>query len=357
MGAAPALRSLSNPFFEVVGLDQRSVSYTEELSGFTAQIAARYLDAESMAFPVPILVSLRPEAHVNFVGDYRISVAVRGGVRLDILWEDSLTLERTCRALSEALLLQYALYNYGPEAAGKVRAWPVTALAAEVYIGLRPAKFIDLVNRTRAVDLLPISFVLEASQGDPFADSAFGYWMLQVLKSGHMDRLLVRSLFQQAVAGVDIEDALVLAIQPLDPDADALPAEIWWEVQLFNLLSREYEVIESMDSSRDWLEPLVKLDMAVELESGTVQVNLRSMWKYRDQPQVRELVEARYEILRLRMTRINPAFFNPARSLGVLYEALLSEEPSYKYVHALVLFLSDWEDAREMQAEIEEILE
>jgi len=56
--------------------------------------------------------------------------------------------------------------------------------------------------------------------------------------------------------------------------------------------------------------------------------------------------------LLLRMARINPAYYNPARSLGVLFESILQETPSHLYLHHLTIYLSDWEDAKEMQAEI-----
>jgi hypothetical protein len=58
------------------------------------------------------------------------------------------------------------------------------------------------------------------------------------------------------------------------------------------------------------------------------------------------------------MVRINPAYYNAAYSLGVLFENLLLNEAPHKYLHALTLFLSDWEDAKELQEAVEaELLE
>jgi len=355
--AEPALRSMRGEHFEVIGFDLRSVSYVNELSIFTLQIAERYLAREGMAYPTPILISLRPGKHADFEGDYRIRLAQRGAVQLDLRWEDSLTLERTCRAISEALIVQYAVYNHGIEAPQHLRAWPVTALGIEVYFGLRPAKFIQLLNRTREneVPLLPI--VVEALQSDAEDAPTSGYWLLQAMKSGSMERPVLRSLFQQAIAGIDIEEALTAAVQPNAPTAEPLPGQAWWAGQLDSLLSREYDVIEPMDVSRGWLAALARFNGPLTLESGEVELNLRSLWTHRAEPEVQQLVQARYDLLRLRMARINFAYFNPARSLGVLFEVILSDAPSHKYLHALVIYLSDWEDAKEMQQAIETIFD
>jgi len=354
LSAAPALRTMRNTHFEIVGLHLRSVSYVNELSLFSANIAERYLDREGMAFPLPILVSLRPEAHAGFEGDFRIRIEERGAVELAIRWEDAMTLERTCRALSEALLVQYALYNHGREAASKLRLWPVAALAEEIYLGLRPAHFIDLLGRARQGGMPALAAVVESplaadGQGEP----GFGYWLLGAMKSAGLDRRVVRRLFQQAVAGIDIEEALASAIQPTEPTAERLPVEAWWAGQLLDLLSREYEVVETMETSQAWLAALARYDAPLTLETGEMTLNLRSLWTHRAQPEVRELVQARYEILRLRMLRINPAYYNPARSLGVLYEALLGDAPAHTYLHALAIYLSDWEDAKDMQEIVE----
>ena len=67
-------------------------------------------------------------------------------------------------------------------------------------------------------------------------------------------------------------------------------------------------------------------------------------------------MQARYEILRLRMARINPAYYNPAHSLGVLFESILNDESAHKYLHSLTIYLSDWVDAKEMQDSLENIL-
>jgi hypothetical protein len=355
--AAPELRSQRNEHFEVVGLHLRSVSHINELSLVAIEIAGRYLDPEGMAFPMPILISLRPEAYADFEGDYRIQLAGRASVRLDLRWGDTMTLERSCHAIAEALLVQYAVYNFGLEGAKNLRSWPVSALGEELYFSLRSAELVDLVDRTRESDLPPLTAVVQSMQAEPTVASASGYWLLQAMKVGSLKRPLLRSLFRQAIAGGDVEEALTAAVQPSDPTSEVLPGQVWWQGQMEVLLRREYDVIEPMDASRAWLASLTRLDTPLALESGEIQLNLRSIWTHRAEPQLREMIQARYAILRLRMARTNPAYYNAARSLGVLFERILDDAPSHQYLHALTIYLSDWEDAKEMQDEIENILD
>ena len=355
------LRSMGNDHFDVVGLHLRSVSYVNELSAFSVQIAERYLPTKDLDFPSNILISLRPEAHVDFEGDYRIRIAERGSVQVDILWEDSMTLERTCYVISEALLVQYSVYNYGIEAANQLRSWTISALANDVYLTLRPAKFVDLMKTAQEAEVSELNGILEPSRSGAAVPSAWGYWLMQTMKLGKLERTVLRGLFQQAIAGIDIEEALAAAIWASQPAAELLPVQTWWERQLGFIFSQEYEIVETMEVSREWLAKLGRFDTQLNLESQEAKVelklDLRAIWMYRAKSEVRELIRARYEILRLRMARINPAYYNTAQSMGVLFESILNDELAYKYLHSLTVYLSDWVDAQEMQESLENILD
>ena len=359
--ALPGLRSMGNDRFDVVGLHLRSVSYVNELSAFSIQIAERYLPTKGLAFPSKILISLRPEAHVDFEGDYRIRIAERGSVQVDLLWEDSMTLERTCYVISEALLVQYSVFNYGIEAANQLRSWTISALANDVYLTLRPAKFVDLLKAAQEAEVSELNGILEPSRSGLTVPSAAGYWLLKTMKSGSMERTVLRSLFQQAIAGIDIEEALAAALWASQPTAELFPVQTWWEQQLGFIFGQEYEVVETMEVSREWLATLGRFDTRLNLESQEaseeLMLDLRAIWTHRANSEVQELVQARYEILRLRMARINPAYYNPALSLAVLFESILNDESAHKYLHSLAIYLSDWLDAKEMQESLENILD
>ena len=358
--ALPGLRSMGNDRFDVVGLHLRSVSYVNELSAFSIQIAERYLPTKGMAFPSNILISLRPEAHVDFEGDYCIRIAERGSVQVDLLWEDSMTLERTCYAISEALLVQYSVFNYGIEAANQLRSWTISALANDVYLTLRPAKFVDLLKATQEADVSELNGILEPSRSGLAVPSAAGYWLLQTMKSGSLERTVLRSLYQQAIAGIDIEEALAAALWASQPTAELLPVQTWWEQQLGFIFGKEYEVVETMEVSREWLATLGRFDTRLNPGSQEakeeLKLDLRAIWTHRAKSEVQELIQARYEILRLRMARINPAYYNSAHSLGVLFESILNDELAHKYLHSLTIYLSEWVDAKEMHESLENIL-
>ena len=359
--SVPGLRLISNNHFDVVGFHLRSVYHVSELSALSIQIAERYLPSGGLDFPTNILISLRPDEYVDFKGDYRIHLAERGSVQVDLRWEDSMTLERSCYAISEALLVQYAIYNYGTEASNLLRSWTIDALANDIYLTLRPAVFTDLLKAAQETEVPNLAEILESSRSGLAVPNAAGYWLLQTIKSGTFERPDLRSLFQQAIAGIDIEETLTAAIESRRSAAELLPLQTWWLQELSLIFDQEYEVVETMEVSRGWLATLGRFNTPhiVELQGAKVELNLdlRAIWTHRAKPEVQELVRARYEILRLRMTRINPAYYNSALYLGALFEGILNGESSHKYLHSLTIYLSEWVDAKEMQESLENILD
>ena len=181
------------------------------------------------------------------------------------------------------------------------------------------------------------------------------------MKSGTLERPVIRSLFQQAIAGIDIEGALTAAIGSRRPAAELLPLQTWWVQELNLIFDQNYEVLETMGVSREWLAALghFSTSLIIDLQGVRKELNLdlRAIWTHRERPEVQELVRARYEILRLQMTRINPAYYNAALSLGVLFEDILYDESSQKYLHSLTTYLGEWLDAKEMQESLENILD
>ena len=115
-----------------------------------------------------------------------------------------------------------------------------------------------------------------------------------------------------------------------------------------------------MEVSREWLATLGRFDTWLNPGSQEateeLKLDLRAIWTHRAKSEVQELIQARYEILRLRMVRINPAYYNSAHSLGVLFESILNDELAHEYLHSLTIYLSEWVDAKEMQESLENIL-
>lgn len=351
---AQPIQSARNNFFEVIGLDRRSVTVVDELNMQVARRAARYLNREGLQYPLPILVRLRPVEQFDFQGDHRIHLAARNAVELDVRWSRELSLERMCYLLSKAILLQYAVFNHGPGIGPEVRSWPIDALAMETYLSLRPAKWMHFQGALGSGPTIPLSVVL-GGRLSVAPDPAAGFWAFQSIKSNLRDSRRWRAAFQQALAGVHVGESLATGLNLQFVADGGVSLENWWSGQVKAIIGRDWDAVESMEASRIWLEALARID-SIEMGEDTVAVDLRSLWQYRDSVVVRGIISARYEILRLRLGRCNPAYFNAARSLGALFETFLDAEPRHTYVHALVAYLVDWEDARDLEATLERSL-
>lgn len=346
--ASAQMESAVNRYFEIVGLDRRSVIYMNELSRYVGQRAGRYVDQRDLEYPQPILLRLWPPDSVDFRDDHRIQLGERSAVQLDLRWGADLTLDQTCLLLSKALLLQYTVYNYGPGRAPSMRAWPIAALGVDAYLGLRPAEVLRVQQDLRREANLDAGSILSLKTADGDAPPASAYWLSQALRVLSRDGQLVRRFFKQALSGIDVAEPLAIQLGKDSPQGPGIQLEAWWARQTDAILSRSLEAFESMQASREWLKAMADLSSA-DLAKVDEPIDLRSLRKYKDSEEVRELIAARYEILRLRFARCNPAFFNAAQSLGALFETFLNEEASHRYVHALVVFLGDMEDAKEMQ--------
>jgi hypothetical protein len=356
-GASPVV-SRTNEHFETVGLDRRSVAFIDNLGRHSVAIARRYLERERMALPTPILVSLRPAETVSFDRDYRLALGPRGFVRLDFRWTEGLSFRATCRGLAEALLLQHSRFNFGPAASEQLRQWTIDALAEEIYLSLRPALIGEAREASRATPPTELGELLRTVRlAEEGLAEREGYWFLEALKATGLRRERIRLLFEQAVAGMDIEAALTSALPLVDREGEAVDLETWWPLQRDQLLQRDSEVVESMSTSRQWLAALANFDAPLILPTGEHQLDWRSLRIHRENEQVRRWLEARLEILRLRITRINPSYYNAAQSLGALFETSLSEAPRHEYLRALTFYLSDWEDAQAMESAVQAALD
>lgn len=343
------LHTALNAQFEIVGLHSRSVSYVEDLSQHVVAVAARYLDPGALQFPQRILVSLKPPEYVDFEGDYTLRFASRGFVNLDIRWDSSTRLLTTCRALSEALLLRYSIFNYGQSGPDFLPKWPATALGTKAYLMLRPAQSRQLSRWTDWSASPSLVSLLRRKWNEPAADLN-GYLFLLAME-GDMERRNVRALMGQSIAGANIAEALATQLPAPAPEAEPLSVDAWWRVSFFKLQAPPEGAMETMAVSRTWIEALADLS-----NSELKDLNLARLWNERENAELRSLIEARYEIIKLRIARVNPAYFNAARSLGALYETYLMGERRHKYIFNLSVFLGDFEDSKALEAKVTEAL-
>lgn len=343
--------------FEIVGADNRSVAYVSELAEIVATQCNQYLRHKDVYFPQRVLIALRPEEHVDFEGKYLVTIRDQGFVRVDFRWSAQLTLEEVCFAITEAYLKRYTIYHYGPSAPSQMKAWPIHALSLEAYLHLRPAHLIGMLQVSSKREALDIRSLLE-SKFKPGMSPNFStesYYLLSSLRLSIEKRGTVQSIIETALAGNIAIEAIEQTALNRDPIANPMTLETWWQSQRQDIISIDYELYERMDISRKWIESMTHFE---SIEEGVAVKNLRDIWTLREDEGLRRILQARYELIRLRIEVVNPAYFNAARSLGAIYETALDEAAQpHRFMQALVNYLSDYEDAKQMEETTLSLLE
>lgn len=344
--------------FDIIGTDHRSASFANALGEYVAEMCQRYLKVGRHDFQGRILITLRPEESVRFEGDYQIQTSPRGQVSLDIRWNDLLSFETTCRAYTEAYLQRYARFNYGVDTNERIQYWVVSALFSRIYLSLRPAqkiKFIRISEQSEMLDIRSLLSMPLSEVSDEQLDLYQGYWLLQILRERGLTFAQLTRLFDQAIAGIDVADKLIESIVPADEEKPEEFLENWWQDRCASYLAREHEFCDSLTTSQSWIEAMGNFDV-YRAASGEKLDDLTELWTFRHDAALRSILSARCEIIRLRMKRVNPAYFNAALSIGALYETVLEAENKHDFVSAVITYLNDWEDTKRLHAKTDEIL-
>ena len=352
------LTYLEGRYFEIVGTDHRSVSFVNALGEHVIELCQSYLRAGRHDFPQRIYVALRPKERVNFDSEYQIEIGARGQVILDFRWGTALELETVCRAFTEAYIVRYANFNYGPGANKRLRFWAVSALSSQAYLTLRPAQKGQYVKEALEAGILELDSMLSLdwnSGRELVSSQREGYWVPYVLHRSGWGREDVGLLLYQAIAGGAVSEELEAAIQPVDGDQQPITLSVWWQNEMAGHLSQTFEYYESMDVSREWIESLADFD--AYRASGGELGNLMQLWDHREDEALRAVLNARQKIIALRLERVNPAYFNAAQALGALYETSLQATRRFDFIHAFTAYLSDWEDTKRMHQQINQLFD
>ena len=343
--------------FDVIGTDNRSVSFANVLGDHVAEMCRRYLKAGSHDFPNRILVTLWPEGRMEFEGPYRIGISPRGQIGLNLCWNESLNFEVTCRAFTEAYLLHYARFNYGVGAEKRIRFWAVSALVLRNYLSLRPAQMANYVHEARQSEMLEIESLLSLYLSKVTAENMNfhqGYWMFQILRESGLKNSQVVALLERAIAGENVETRIAKMLFPEDKEQASARLEEWWQNQINNYLAQEREFCDSLEISKLWIQEMANFDAYDG--SGEKLKNLMGLWNHRYNEELRSILSARCEIIRLRMEQVNPAYFNAALSLGALYETVLDAEHKHEFIRSVTVYLNDWEDTKQLHARTDELM-
>ncbi|MFT4900996.1 MAG: hypothetical protein ACI81V_000263 [Lentimonas sp.] len=355
-GADEQLFSLDNAYFEIVGTDSRSVSYVQELSLQVVEQMEPYLNYRTNNFPQRILVALRPDAFADFEGNYSIRVAAQGFVSLDLKWEADLDLSTLCYALVDAYLQRYSIYHFGPAAGQTMSVWPARAIGQHCYLSLRPAESVTFHGMLESDSAVPFESLVELQANSSASARALERWesyaVLLFLKQSGMPRASLCNFIEAQLRGADLPEVLMRQF----PGIERSGLAAWWQVQRSQISVNNNEWCERMERSRAWLEEMSQFDSY--REAGFELKNLRGIWSQRHEPALREILSARLELVKLRLTRVNPVYFNAARALAVLFDTVLSEAaPKYTFIHAFSEYLTAFEDAKILERRTQAALE
>lgn len=353
VAASGQLVSSDNGHFKIVSLDSRSARVVNELSQLVIEQIQPYLNLQQPKFWPRIRVALRPQQHVDFEGDYRIKVAAAGLVTLDLKWEQGLPLTAACAALTDAYLQCYTLRNFGPRALEQMSRWPARSLAIAAYLKLRPAELVTLKRRLESDSRITLAQMFESSE-DLLTQQAVdweSYALLAWLRQREVSMASLRNLIESGLRGADLPAQLLYQF----PELEDSEQSSGWSLQRQKIEIANFEWCEALSVSETWLQQMASFQQFKQ--AGFEFHNLRDLWPHRHEPMLQQMLKARLAILKLRMDEVNPAYFNTARSLGVLFEALLSEHTKFVFVHALSDYLTTSEDAKLLQRRVLQAME
>ena len=352
-----AFRSIRGPYFEVVGLDYASVSAVNQLAEKVAETCGQYMSKLEHSYPRRIMVALRPMHSTQEGADYIVRQGEAGFFRVDFRWGPQLEMETVCRGLTEAFVKRYAHSHYGPKAPQHIKYWPISALAAQTYLNLRPSQIASYIEELSGASLPDLTALIALPYGEAIQQGTGreGYWVLNCLRRDGRKIRDISRMMEMAIAGLDVTAKLELLIQPLSLDVAAITLQNWWDSQIAELFQRDHEVYESMEVSLTWIEQIADFD--AYRSKGHAFKNLRDLWGLRHEAEMREILTARRDLIGLRMARVNPVYYNTAHSLALLYDAVLEGRRNHEFIFALTKFLSDLEDMKRLHRLTMQILD
>lgn len=344
----------TNTSFEFAGRDRRSVRFISALSQELEVSSRSLLKDEEYGYPSKIFVALRPKAEASTQKPYVVTVGERGLVRIDFIWDEALNMEQVCLGLAEAYLTRYIYFRLGPEASGPPQ-WVTSAVGRFAYLRLRPSVIVDYTRSLRALETLDLTQVINGS--DANENNLWGYWFLVGVRELKDGSRLFKRLADEALLGGDPQAVLQRMLDQMTaPDVEALSADDWWRGLLEQIRSANLNVYEPLRTSREWIGALSSV-RGIEIEGGKKLSNLKDLWSNRNSAEVRSLIEARRQIILLRIGQVNPAYYNSAMTLGAFFETVLSGEFIADNVSALVDFLGEFEDTKRLESTVGKALE
>jgi hypothetical protein len=342
-------------YFETIGEDRRSVYAVAEVGRATVRTCDEFLAELPNGFPQRISVLLdRSTYETDNDKAYRLSITDGGFVTLRIFWNKDLSLETLCHAMMEAFLLRYVHYKYGRAATSGMRAWVIAGLGQKCFIRYRSAEAEYLAAKQWNLSPEIVARTLEIKAGDP-CNRTLAYALLETYLASNLRREDRQQLLEFALVGGSVEVALS---KGKDEDSVDLNGQAWWERGMHSFARNHQGAVDSMETSRLWLKSLADIDaFAADPDSASSAPNLREIAAYANNAEILNVIEVRQKLLLSGMLRVNPLYYNAARSLGRYYEQILYGEPGFRRTATLIDYLNDLNAAQNLQAIAEKALD
>jgi hypothetical protein len=238
----------------------------------------------------------------------------------------------------------------------RIRFWAFSALVSQSYLSLRSAQKANYIRKAREFEMPELGTLLslnlpEATKNE--LDLSEGYWVFQILRESGMTNSQVAALLDRAIAGENVEAYIMKVIFPGNKGQPGALLEKWWQSQINSYLFQEHEFCDSLATSRSWIQEMA--DFEAYQASGKQLKNLMELWDCRFDENLRSVLSARCEIIRLRIEQVNPAYFNSALAIGKLYHTVLETDQKHEFIRAVSVYLNDWEDAKRLHHRVDEL--
>ena len=353
--AVDKFQSIEGRYFEMVGLDADSLSAVHQIGERVSEVCHHYLSRLPETYPQRIFVALRPSKGKEKV-DYIVQTRVAGKTRVDFNWGPHLEMETVCRGLTEAFLKRYAYFNYGSNGPKRIKYFPISALASFVYLSLRPDQVVCYFDALQRIGMSDLNAIINSNYDTTIRLSSGreGYLLLDSLRNEGRSQVEITQLIEIGLAGLNGSDYLEHLLQPVLGKEPAMPISSWWQQRMEMYDSINPDQCESMDESMEFVGQLVKFPDSQA--DGDKFGDLKNLWKFRDELVLREILEGRHGLISLWLSRVNPAYYNTAHSLGLLYEAVLEGKGIHRFYSALTGFLNDYKAARDFHQKVRKAL-
>lgn len=129
--------------------------------------------------------------------------------------------------------------------------------------------------------------------------------------------------------------------------------ETLWRLGFYDELQFRDTAYWTLEESLDRLHALKQ--WFIKVDEQIVNLSLSELWQYRAEPVIWEARKKQLSLIKVYLTKINPAYYNAMLSLGRSLE-VLEEKKETRFVNAVAQHEKDWEAAILLHQEVRRII-